>query len=73
MWRGGRDEERRIEGERKGDHKGNQSQNLRASYHRGGVGGTKDENQHEMERWHNPESREGGGAWVKTHSKEKAK
>ena len=31
-------------------------------YHRGGGGETKGENQHEMERWHNPQSCEGGGS-----------
>ena len=56
---GGRDEEGRIEGEHRREDKENQSQNPPAGYHRGG-GETKGENQHEMERWHNPWSREGG-------------
>ena len=59
-WRGGRDEERRIEVEHRREDKGSQSQRPPARYHRGGGGETKGENQHEMERWHNPQSREGG-------------
>ena len=58
---GERDEERRIEGEHRREDKGNQSQNPPTGYHRGGGGETKGENQHEMERWHNPQSREEGG------------
>ena len=34
-WRGGRDEERRIEGEHRREDKGNQNQNPPAGYHRG--------------------------------------
>ena len=60
-WRGGREEARRIEGEQKREDKGEQSQNPPAGYHRGGGGETKGEDQHETERWHNPQSREGGG------------
>ena len=37
-WRWGRDEERRAEGEHRREHKGNQSQNPPAGYHRGGGG-----------------------------------
>ena len=59
-WRGGRDEERRIEGQHRREDKENQSQNPPAGYHRGGGGETRGENQHKMERWHNPQSREGG-------------
>ena len=33
----------------------------------------KGENQHEMERWHNSQSREGGKRQLKTHNKEKTK
>ena len=57
---GGRDEERQIEGEQRRVDKENQSHNPPAGYHRGGGGETKGENQHKMERWHNPQSREGG-------------
>ena len=49
----------RIEVEHRREDKGNQSQNPPAGYHRGGGGETKGENQHEMERWHNRQSREG--------------
>ena len=56
---GGRVEEKRTRGAHRREDKGNQSQNPPAGYHRGG-GETKGENQHEMERWHNPWSREGG-------------
>ena len=60
--RGGerRDEERRIEGEHRRYDKGNQRQNPPAGHHRGVGARRKVENQHEMERWHNPQSREGG-------------
>ena len=57
---GGRDEEKRIEGEHRREDKGNEIQNPPAGYHRGGGGETKGENKHEMERWHNPQSGEGG-------------
>ena len=50
----------RSEGEHRREGKGNQSQNPPAGYHRGGGGETKGENQREMERWHNPQSRGGG-------------
>ena len=62
--RGGRDEEKRIEGEHWREHKGNQNKNPpaetlpQATIVAGGE--TRGENQHEMERWHNPQSREGG-------------
>ena len=59
-WRGGARRIRRIEVEHRREVKGNQSLNPPAGYHRGGGGGTKGENQHEMERWRNPQSREGG-------------
>ena len=72
-WRGGRDEERRIEGQHRREDKENQSQNPPAGYHRGGGGETRGENQHKMERWHNPQSREGGGAKLKTHLKRENK
>ena len=73
-WRGGRDEERRIEGEHRREDKENQSQNSPASYHRGGGGETRGENQHKMERWHNPQSREGGEVPSRKRiSKEKTK
>ena len=36
------------------------SQNPPAGYYRGGWAREKGENQHEMERWHNPQSRKGG-------------
>ena len=42
-WRGGRDEERRIEGEHRREDKENQSHNPSAGYHRGGGGETKGE------------------------------
>ena len=58
---GGRDEETRIEGEHRREDKGKQSKKPSAGYHRGGRGEAKGENQHELERWHNPQSREGGG------------
>ena len=57
-----RDEERRVEVEHRREDKGNLSQNPPAGYHRGGGGETRGEKQHEMERWHNPQSREGWGA-----------
>ena len=56
---GGRDEERRIEGEHR-LIQGKPTSNPPAGYHRGGGARQKGENQHELERWHNPESREGG-------------
>jgi len=73
-WRGGRDEERRIEGQHRREDKENQSQNPPAGYHRGGGGETRGENQHKMERWHNPQSREGGKVPSRKRiSKEKTK
>ena len=57
---GGRNEETQIEGEHRLKDKGNQNQKPPAGCHRGGGGETKGENQHEMERWHNQQSREGG-------------
>ena len=68
---GGRDEERRIEGEHRREDKENQSHNPPAGYRRGGGGETRGENQHEMERWHSPQSREGGVPSRKHISKEK--
>ena len=56
---GGRDEKKRAEREHRREDKGNQNQKPPAGYHRGGGGETKGENQHGMERWHNPQSREG--------------
>ena len=56
---GGVDEGRRIEGQHRREDKENQSQNPPTGYHRGGGGETIGETQHEMERWHNPQSREG--------------
>ena len=46
--------------EHRREDKENQRQNPPVDYHRGGGGETKGENQHEMERWHNPQFREGG-------------
>ena len=57
---GGRGEEKRIEREHRREDKGNQSENPPQATIVAGGGGTKGENQHEMERWHNPQSREGG-------------
>ena len=57
---GGRDEERRIKVQHRREDKGNQSQTPPTGYHHDGGGETNDGNQHEMERWHNPQSREGG-------------
>ena len=73
-WRVGRDEERRNEGEHRREDKGNRSQNPPAGYHRGGGGETRGENQHKMERWHHPQSREGGKVPSRKRiSKEKTK
>ena len=45
-----------------------------AGYHRGGGGKTRGENQHKLERWHNPQSREGGKVPSRKRiSKEKTK
>ena len=59
MWRGGRDD-KALWQDQPPSKPSRQSQNPPAGYHRGGGGETKGENQHEMERWHNPQSREGG-------------
>ena len=58
-WRGGetkKGELSRTQARRQGKPKSKPSR----SYHGGGGGETKGENQHEMERWHNPQPREGG-------------
>ena len=71
---GGGDEGRRIGGQHRREDKENQSQNPPAGYHRGGRGETKGETQHEMKRWHNPQSREGGRVPSRERiSKEKTK
>ena len=57
---GGRDEERRIEGECRCYDKGNQRQNPPTGHHRDGGARWKGENQRGMERWHNSQSCEGG-------------
>ena len=55
---GRRDKERRIEGERRRQGKPTSKPSRRSPSWRGAS--RKGENQHEMERWHNPQSREGG-------------
>ena len=57
---GGRHEERRIAGERRRYDKGNQRQNPSAGRHRGGGARRKAKANTKMERWRNPQSREGG-------------
>ena len=56
----GRDEEMQIEGERRRYDKGNQRQNPPAGRHRGGGARRKAKANTKMERWRNPQSREGG-------------
>ena len=61
-WPGGARRRKAIEGKRRRDDKGNQRQKPPADRQHGGGGETKKgENQHEMERWHYLQSREGGG------------
>ena len=57
---GGRDEERRIEVEHRRKTRETKVRTLPQATIVAGGGETKGENQHEMERWHNPQSHEGG-------------
>ena len=68
-WRGGRDEERRIEREHRREDKGNQSQHPPAGYHPGGWwGGDK---RRKPTRNGKVAPARGGSASLKTHSREK--